>query len=285
MKTPINQTEAKCATGVATGTDSLRPEVISRLIGEANEAEVTIEGTSCTALLDSGSQVSTVSASFHAQHLSNLAIYPLNDLIRVEGVAEQKMPYLGYIEARLTLPELVAPSRSTQDHLFLVVPDTNYHARTPLLIGTNILKPNFSTCKEKHGADFLETKVIQSFPAWEQAFKCMHIASYAAPDCFLGSVKTTKPTVIPANSRVVVSGFCRVQQRIPVLGMVDTSEYSSMPNGLMVLRSAQVINAEAETSARVHVAVRNLTKSNITIPAKAEIGRLERVTVARMDGE
>ena len=284
MKSPINDDTTRCA-AAGTSAQAVGPGVLGRLVGEASEAEVQIEGITCNALLDTGSQVSTVSASFHAQHLSALSIYPLDDLLKVEGVADQKMPYIGYIEASVTLPEPVAPTQATQDHLLLVVPDMSYHARTPLLLGTNILRRNYASCAQTHGADFLQTESIKMFPAWEQAYRCLQVSQSTDAETLLGTVKTTKPTVVPADSRVVISGFCRAQQRIPVLGMVEGGEYPSLPNGLVVVRSAQVIHADTESTSRVHVAIHNLTKSDVTIPAKTTIGQLEKVCVAKLEGE
>lgn len=51
------------------------------LIGAKYTANVLIDGQSCNCLLDTGSQVTTVSQSFYDNKLSNLDIHPLNELL------------------------------------------------------------------------------------------------------------------------------------------------------------------------------------------------------------
>ena len=57
------------------------------LIGETPEVIVNIEGIPCNALVDTGSQVTTMA---HSCFLSNFSDIPLEDcrqLVRIEGVA------------------------------------------------------------------------------------------------------------------------------------------------------------------------------------------------------
>ena len=42
----------------------LNPDPVARLVGRANEAPVVVDGCEVTALVDSGAQVSTISAKF-----------------------------------------------------------------------------------------------------------------------------------------------------------------------------------------------------------------------------
>ena len=51
----------------------------------------------------------------------------------LEGAHGGEVPYLGYTEMHLEIPEV---EDFTQDVLMLVVPDTNYNALVPITIGT-----------------------------------------------------------------------------------------------------------------------------------------------------
>ena len=53
----------------------------------------------------------------------------------VEGGGGHKLPYSGFTEVEISFKGLSSP----MDALMLVVPDTSYHERVPLLIGTNVL--------------------------------------------------------------------------------------------------------------------------------------------------
>ena len=51
----------------------------------------------------------------------------------MEGSGGIEVPYLGYVEATLDIPEVEA---FREDCLFLVVPNHNYGKRVPIMIGT-----------------------------------------------------------------------------------------------------------------------------------------------------
>jgi hypothetical protein len=67
---------------VKSSSDSADPS----LVGPSNETFVHVNGVSCRALLDSGSQVSTIAYGFYMTHFENVALQPLTNLLRVEGV-------------------------------------------------------------------------------------------------------------------------------------------------------------------------------------------------------
>ena len=94
---------------------------MARLIGEANETTVKLENQKFEALIDSGSMISQVTLSL-AKALQ-LKIYKLNTLIPMEGAGGIEVPYIGYVEAQLKIPEV---SAFEEDCLFLVVPDHRY---------------------------------------------------------------------------------------------------------------------------------------------------------------
>ena len=63
----------------------------------------------------------------------HLKIYKLQQLIPMEGAGGIEVPYIGYVEAHLQIPEV---SAFDEDCLLLVVPDHWYGFRVPLTIGT-----------------------------------------------------------------------------------------------------------------------------------------------------
>ena len=109
------------------------PGVIG-LVGPSCEVTVTLEDTSCQALLDTGSMVSTVTYSL--AHKLKLDIHPMDHLLRVEGVGGQMLQYLGYVIANVQLPDI----SQEVEAMFLVAPDIGYNCTTPVLIGSNILQ-------------------------------------------------------------------------------------------------------------------------------------------------
>ena len=77
--------------------------ILGKLIGPAAEVQIGIEGVSCTALFDSGSQVTTVSEAFYQQELSHLSLHSLDTLLEITGAADQLVQYMGYIEVDIQL--------------------------------------------------------------------------------------------------------------------------------------------------------------------------------------
>ena len=97
-----------------------------RLIGEANESEIILEGRVVKALIDSGAQISTITDHF-AREL-RLEVKDVGTLLNLEGTGGGEVPYSGYVEANLKIPSMPNFSR---DILLLVVPNSRYGERVP----------------------------------------------------------------------------------------------------------------------------------------------------------
>ena len=93
-----------------------------------NESTVFVECQKSRALIDSGSQMSSISASW----VKKLKLNPwqLHSVLEIEGSGGS---YLGYVEAHLKVPEV---SAFDTDVLFLIVPDSVYTAYFPIALGT-----------------------------------------------------------------------------------------------------------------------------------------------------
>ena len=68
-------------------TPFLNPDPIAQLVGCSNEVPVVIDGQEVTALIDSGTQVLSISTQF-CKDLA-LPIQPLGQLLELEGQGEQ----------------------------------------------------------------------------------------------------------------------------------------------------------------------------------------------------
>ena len=107
------------------------PEPLLRLIGLASEATIIIEGQRFQALIDSAAQLSMMSESL-VQTLK-LPIHQLNTLIKAEVSGGGVVPYIGYAEARLSIPGIKAMDK---DLLFMVSNNSPYMNRGPVQLGT-----------------------------------------------------------------------------------------------------------------------------------------------------
>ena len=144
---------------------------LEHLVGKSNEAPIGIEGISTSALLDTGSSVSTVSQDFYQRNLSHLDLHQIDQLLKIECADGQPLPYLGYIKADIAIPGI---SKSTlQPCLLLVVPQINYSATTPVLLGTNFLSSLLETCGKQLGPRCLQT--ISHLSSWYLALRCISL--------------------------------------------------------------------------------------------------------------
>ena len=107
------------------------PDPLFRLIGETNETEVTLNGTTLTALVDSGSQISTILES--VAKLLGLKVKSLKNILDIEGTGGIKVKYKGYVEDILGLTQV---KNFEEPCLFVVVSDGEYSRRVPIQIGT-----------------------------------------------------------------------------------------------------------------------------------------------------
>ncbi|PWA22436.1 hypothetical protein CCH79_00020786, partial [Gambusia affinis] len=110
------------------------------LIGPPSLAEVKINGKICTALMDSGSQITIIFDSFYSEHLSHVPLHPVTGL-SIWGLSESKSgyPYKGYIHIDLELPRQSKSEKiNSVPVLALVCPDPRCSETVPVLVGTNV---------------------------------------------------------------------------------------------------------------------------------------------------
>ena len=94
-------------------------------IGAANACVAAVNGRACLALLDTGSQITSISESFYKKHLSECVIHPVEYLLRVVGAAGQDVPFLGYVDVEVEFPVEEAGLCSTLQVLGLPVQPTS----------------------------------------------------------------------------------------------------------------------------------------------------------------
>ena len=88
-----------------------------RLIGEANETDIIIENKKVKGLIDSRVQVSSISDTFASK--LGLKVKQLDTLLDLEPTGGEQVPYDGYVELRMRVPNGRA---FDLDVLMLVIP-------------------------------------------------------------------------------------------------------------------------------------------------------------------
>ena len=121
----------------------------------------------------------------------------LDKVFRIKGAGGHDIPYLGIVEAAIRCPKVDMVSVPV---VLLVVPDTEYHSRVPVLLGTNILS-------------LIKGKVPAEDFAWRNTFAMLarHQAVVENASC-LGVMTSTKP--LPFQLMVVSSFMVRPGSRL-----------------------------------------------------------------------
>lgn len=202
------------------------------LVGAKCTAQVAIDDHVCSCLLDTGSQVTTISQSFYEEKLSHLPVHSLNDLLEVEGANGQNVPYLGFIETAITFPKSSLGADIEVPTLALIVPNLSSNSPS-LLIGTNTLDILY----EQYGL-VVDSKEKHSVPyGYKVVLKTLAARKKHSVNSGLGEVRlhSTDCETIGAGQTKVLEGS--ITRRVPETGKwvtVEAPTTTSLPGGLFV---------------------------------------------------
>ena len=116
------------------------PNARVELIGRVNEADIFIDDIWVTALIDMEAQGSIITRDFCEQHRYD--IYPMKQMLHLEGTGGFSIPSLWYIEATVRIP----PIKDYEEYVPMLVLKSfsSFSSRVPVLLGTNVLDWNMA---------------------------------------------------------------------------------------------------------------------------------------------
>ncbi|KAK3104940.1 hypothetical protein FSP39_013542 [Pinctada imbricata] len=235
------------------------------LVGSTNETQITIGDHDFTALLDTGSSISTISRSAYEKFLSFYPLEPVTDLLMIKCADGESLPYDGFITATLSTKN-TALTEEPLEAIFLVVPDTDYHAYVPALIGTNILDVLWSTAKKTCGNRFLQTANLTT--PWYLALRCISIRErdLTRTNQVLAIVKSAEreDIIVPPNSEVTVNGYLWKQIATqPMCAILQPSSKSKIPTDLDI--SPFLVTYQHDSNENIPVSISNITTQTAII--------------------
>ena len=255
------------------------------IIGETNESPALVNGVQCRCLVDTGSQVTTISHAFYKKHLGSTPIMPLGDLLRIEGAAGQSVPFLGCVAVELSFPREVDGCGGTRPVLALVVKNTDYNKKVPLVVGTNVIKICKEDCEKEHGVQFLQK--INLDRVWHLAYKFLTISKNpSVKNGVVGHVKAanSSPLCVKGGQCLTVWGKVVMPKNVNVSQlMVVGKGRSTLANSLVV--SPAVVSLADMQDGKVPVLVRNTSLRDCNISPRVTLGTLEGVTWVGTPGE
>ena len=252
------------------------------LVGAANEANIVVNGKNVQALIDTGSQVSTISHSFVEQHCSELDIHPVSELLRVDDAGGNAIPYLGYVNLNVNL---IPTEQSCEFEVpFLVVKDTEYHSKVPVLIGVSVIRHFTDFASEMSGENFVQKLQPPSAVALGIRAAKLQQRHLEKSKGVYADVKVFQKETIPARSSLVIAGKTKVMMEMPdayVCVEHATAKGKSI-DGVTV--NPCVVRLQ-KTTAGVLVDVVNNNDHDVTLHPGTLIARLHGVTLTTPSGD
>lgn len=247
-----------------------------KLIGPSNEITVSVNGVECKALLDTGSTVTCISQDFFESHLSNVTIKSLDSILDIECADGNSLPYNGCVEISLAVSGL--PNSEQITCVALVVPNSKYNSKVPVLLGTNVLSVFLDMCKDEYGEKLLQNADL--FTPWFLSFRTMTIREKELKkrNNVLGYVKSaeSKCVLIPPNTTKVLSGYIdKGLSYYTTCALIQPTNDSILTNDLDVWPNIITYTGQGKSLVDVHVS--NITTRTVNVQPSSLLCELQPV--------
>ena len=251
-------------------------ELPEKLVGSANECHIIIEGKSELSLQDSGSMVSTVANAYVEEHLPDTKILPLDDILNLSGASGENIPYLGYVELKLEMPGM-----QPELYPFLVVKDTLYNSRVPVLVGTNVLDRVKEKLRTEHGVRFLQKALLPGAVMMALRAMCMSESQVTRDGGVFSPIELAKNYELKPGETKQVAG--RIRLKCPIASQAAmVSPLGSYEDGLVTVSPASV--TISAFSQMVAFEMTNHSKAHsITVPGRTRVAELSKGQILDKD--
>lgn len=260
LGSPDNDTCSDSNFSTISDTCTDKKDLLSKLVGHCNEGVVTICGMSTTGLIDSGSMVTCCSESFYDSLSPKPVLHSITDFqLSVYSAGGNQLPYMGYIEADVSLPFL---SHHPVCVPVLVIPTTEYSQTVPIIVGTNVIR----LCRDMIGID------DSSLPeAWKTAVDSLSQVNSI-------HVKSTNrfPITVQPKQVLTVHGLARKSSFSFSTAVTESVDIPSC--GLTVCPRVVSLDSPGKTT-RVPVRICNMSAQAIRIPPRSSLCLLNEVQV------
>jgi hypothetical protein len=247
------------------------------LVGGATIVDILVEGKPTLALLDSGSQITTVAQWYMEDKLPQINIEDIQQFLQITVASGTCLEYHGVADLAFEFPDLHI--WDTFPTPVIVVNNTEYNKEIPFIIGTNIIDECLKNCYQHLGDNFL-TSTSNVSDEWNSVLSSRHIACQNRNlSTSLGQVLCTQRTVIQPRETSRINGLTRMHTARNTLVLTEAEqEISSLPSGLVLEPCVREIYTSDLTYVRMGVKVSNLTDHPITVPKKTPLCNLHQVS-------
>lgn len=229
---------------------------LERAVGKCPEVEIHIGGVAVRCLLDTGSNVSTLTESFFKEHLhgEDKDMHCTTKWLKITAANRLPLPYLGYVELDIQVMGLTIPGCG-----FLVIRDPDDGATDsapPAILGMNIAQ----RCKQLILSEFDNSLEGTLDADWRAAFNKVQEAIPVEATSMVRTVGTHK-SYVPAGSVATIQAKTHkelISNR--GLGLFEPGN-TSLPGGLVLVPTL------VSSGSRVFpVQVVNLSPEDVWLP-------------------
>lgn len=226
---------------------------------------VSVNGVAAHALLDTGSQITTISANLAKE--CQCQIFPLHNLITVRTAGGNELPYLGFSEINLNL---VPSENVTVNVPALVVNDDKCDPEVPIVVGTNVLQTiNASSLNGKNIGKPLARAI-----SW---------LATSAPPNLVGYLRAQNVHTLPPKSKLTVQGVPDTKVKFArVNAITETAPEHQLPGGILVSHCLVRVGKGVQSAA---VELVNVSSRERTIQQGAVLCSLNAVDVEATQSE
>ena len=264
----------------------LNPDLVARLVGHANEELVVVDGHEMAALVDSGAQVSFISAQLCEE--LGLEVQPLGQLLELEGTGGAAIPYLRFVEVNL---QILGIRRYNEDVLLLAIPTTAYAERVLVVVGSKIINKALScmtvgklskvtaTWQQAHFRAVM-SGLLQPSRSSSEKLALQKLSGESDPvevwkhqlDGVKGAVHTTQKVTIPPFQTMTLKGNAGIKGHcMKVHVLMEPALGPQLPAAVVPIATYGELHPG---SSRVPICLHNMSTHAMEIQAKTVVGQV-----------
>lgn len=270
--------------GLETNQLQLGSSFWNQVVGKCPETILQVNRVDACCLLDTGSQVSTLTETFYSQHLQDIPLIDVSQLLQLSASQGLAVPVLGYVQL-----DVSALGHQFEQVGFLIVRDpketliSERKRRVPGVVGSNVFSMMRQVLQEKYGEQYLSR--IASLPDSEKwgPVLALYEENWATNEsrqpCRV-KLSCGKPLLVPARSITTVEATVR-----PTTGgqiwnaIIEEVESQSLPSGISIGRTL----VSVDSTGLVPCSIANFSSEDVYLQPRMKLGQLETVLVPSCD--